>query len=149
MQSYPPIAELLPHAGPAVLLDAVLEQQPDSLRARLRISPAHPYFEPGRGVPAWVGIELMAQAIAAHAGLIARRSQDPPKKGMLLGTRRYEAKVSYFEEGAELEVEAHREFGEDHGGVAACVCRINSGGRELAKATLIIVQVDEKDIPKP
>jgi len=149
METYPPLPELLPHAGPAVLLDAVLEQRPDSLRAGLRITPAHPYFEPGRGVPVWVGIELMAQAIAAHAGLIARRSQNPPKKGMLLGTRRYEASVAYFADGMDLEVEAHREFGEDAGGVAACVCRISSGGRELAKATLIIVQVDEKDMPKP
>lgn len=149
MQDFPPIAELLPHAGPAVLLDAVLEQDPDGLRARLRITSQHPYFEPGRGVPAWVGIELMAQAIAAHAGLFARRSQNPPKKGMLLGTRRYEARVSHFAEGSELEVEARREFGEDEGGVAACLCRITSGGRELATATLIIMQVDEKDIPKP
>jgi predicted hotdog family 3-hydroxylacyl-ACP dehydratase len=149
MQTYPPITELLPHAGPAVLLDAVLEQHPDSLRAQLRITPQHPYFEPGRGVPVWVGIELMAQAIAAHAGFIARRSQDPPRKGMLLGTRRYQAGVSYFEDGAELEVEVRREFGEDAGGVAACVCRVSSGGRELANATLIIVQVDDKDIPKP
>ena len=149
MQNYPPVAELLPHAGRAVLLDAVLEQQTDSLRARLRITPAHPYFEAGRGVPVWVGIELMAQAIAAHAGLNSLRSGAPVRKGMLLGTRRYEASVSYFAEGSELEVEAQREFGEDAGGVAACVCRISSGGRELARATLIIVQVDEKDIPKP
>jgi 3-oxoacyl-[acyl-carrier-protein] synthase-1 len=149
MQTYPPIAELLPHSGPAVLLDAVLEQQPDSLRARVRIGPQHPYFEAGRGVPVWVGIELMAQAIAAHAGFISLSGQSAPRKGMLLGTRRYEASVSYFPEGAELEVEARREFGEDHGGLAACVCRISSGGRQLAEATLIIVQVDEKDIPKP
>jgi 3-oxoacyl-[acyl-carrier-protein] synthase-1 len=149
MQAYPPVAELLPHAGAAVLLDAVVEQRADSLRARLRITPAHPYFEPGRGVPVWVGIELMAQAIAAHAGLIARRSQNPPKKGMLLGTRRYEASVAYFTEGTELEVQAHREFGEDAGGVAACVCSISCGGKELATATLIIVQVDEKDMPEP
>ena len=149
MQSYPPIAELLPHAGPAVLLDAVLEQQPDSLRARVRIGPQHPYFEAGRGVPVWVGIELMAQAIAAHAGLTSLRSGMPVRKGMLLGTRRYQASVSYFETSAELEVEARREFGEDQGDVAACVCRISCGGKELANATLIIVQVDEKDIPKP
>ncbi|HEY3645799.1 MAG TPA: 3-hydroxylacyl-ACP dehydratase [Gammaproteobacteria bacterium] len=149
MQAYPPIAELLPHAGPAVLLDAVLEQRADSLRARLRITPANPYFEPGRGVPVWVGIELMAQAVAAHAGLIARRSQNPPKKGMLLGTRRYEASVGWFAEGSELDVEARREFGEDESGVAACVCSITSDGKELARATLIIVQVDDKDMPKP
>lgn len=146
MERYPPIAELLPHHGPAVLLDAVLEQQPDSLRARVRIGPQHPYFEAGRGVPAWVGIELMAQAVAAHAGLIARRSQTPPRKGMLLGTRRYAAAVSYFAAGSELEVEAHREFGEDEGGIAACLCRISCAGKELATATLIIVQVDEKDM---
>lgn len=149
MPDYPAITELLPHGGPAVLLDAVLEQDADSLRARVRIGPQHPYFETGRGVPVWVGIELMAQAIAAHAGLNSLRDGGPPRKGMLLGTRRYEASVTHFVDGSELEVEARREFGEDAGGVAACACRISCGGKPLATATLIIVQLDEKDIPKP
>ena len=146
METFPPIAELLPHRGPAVLLDAVVEDSRDEIRARVRIGSHHPYHEPGRGVPVWVGIELMAQAIAAHAGLSARRTQTPPKKGMLLGTRRFEARAAYFADGAELEVEARREFGGDSE-IAACACRIQSGGTTLATATIIIVEIPEERLP--
>jgi predicted hotdog family 3-hydroxylacyl-ACP dehydratase len=146
MHEFPPIAELLPHRGGAVLLDAVLEDNADYIRAQVRIGPQHPYFEAGRGVPVWVGIELMAQAIAAHAGLSGRRSKTPPRKGMLLGTRRFEATTSYFAEGTELMVEARREFGGDSE-IAACACRISSGGETLATATIIIVEIPEDKLP--
>ena len=146
MAAFPPIAELLPHRDSAVLLDAVLEDDTDSIRARVRIGAEHPYLVPGLCVPAWVGIELMAQAIAAHAGLAARREQRPPKTGMLLGSRRYEARVPYFRIGDELEVRAEREFGGD-GGMAACSCAILCGGETLATATLIIVEIPEEMTP--
>jgi predicted hotdog family 3-hydroxylacyl-ACP dehydratase len=145
-ETYPPITELLPHRDSAVLLDAVLEDSTDVIRARVRIGPEHPFFVKDHGVPAWVGIELMAQAIAAHAGLAARREQRPPNKGMLLGSRRFETRTAYFPEGAELEVRAAREFG-DSGGIAACTCAILSGGETLATATLIIVEIGEEQMP--
>lgn len=140
---YPPAAELLPHEGRAVLIDAVLEDTRDSIRVSAHVDAANPYFVPGRGVPVWVGIELMAQAIAAHAGLGARRDNRPPRAGMLLGTRRYEASAPYFPEGAELEVRADRDFGDD-GGLAACACTILCGGETVVKATIIIVEIDKE-----
>jgi predicted hotdog family 3-hydroxylacyl-ACP dehydratase len=142
-ETFPPVAELLPHAGRSVLIDAVLEDTRDSIRATARITPENPYFVPGLGVPVWVGIELMAQTIAAHAGLAARREQRPPRAGMLLGTRRFEADAAYFPEGAELQVCAQRDFGDD-GGLAACTCTILSGDRTLARATLIIVEIGKE-----
>lgn len=144
-ERYPPAAELLPHQGRAVLIDAVLEDSKDSIRVRARVRADSPYFVPGHGLPAWVGIELMAQAIAAHAGLGARREQKPPRAGMLLGTRRYQAAVPYFPEGAELEVRADRDFGDD-GGLAACACTILCGGEAVVKATIIIVEVDKENM---
>ena len=144
---FPPVSELLPHRGSAILLDAVLEDSADAIRARVRIGHGHPYFEPGHGVPVWVGIELMAQAIAAHAGLSARRSQKPPNKGMLLGTRHFEAATAYFTEGQELDVHAEREFGEEGGGLAACACKIVAAGETLATATIIIVEIGEGVLP--
>ena len=142
-ETYPTVTEILPHQGPAVLIDAVLEDAQDSIRARARVRPDNPYFVAGLGLPAWVGIELMAQAIAAHAGLAARRERRPPKAGMLLGTRRFEAAVPYLPEGAELEVRADRDFGDD-GGLAACACTILCGGETVIKATIIIVEIDEE-----
>lgn len=137
------ISELLPHKGPAVMIDQVLEDSRDSIRVSARITAAHPFFVAGHGVPNWVGIEMMAQAIAAHAGLNGRREQREPRAGMLLGTRRYETTSPWFEEGANLEILAEREFG-DNGGLAACNCRIMQDGQTLATATIIIIEIDEE-----
>ncbi|HET7921531.1 MAG TPA: 3-hydroxydecanoyl-ACP dehydratase [Gammaproteobacteria bacterium] len=138
---FPPARELIPHAGRAVLIDGVLDDTDDRIHAVAAITPAHPFFVAGRGVPSWVGIELMAQAIAAHAGLNGRREQRAPRAGMLLGTRRYRATSAWFSDSMQLDVFAQREFG-DSGGLAACACRIECAGRLLAEASIIIVEMD-------
>ena len=141
-ETYPPVAEILPHRGPAVLIHEVIEDHRDGIRVLARVGRDHPYLVPGLGVPAWVGIELMAQAAAAHAGLKARRSQKPPNAGMLLGTRRFEALEPWFPENTELEVVAEQEFGATgEGGVSACICSIRSGGRTFATATLVVLEI--------
>ncbi|MGH8278861.1 MAG: hypothetical protein ACRETQ_04760 [Gammaproteobacteria bacterium] len=139
---FPPVAELLPHRGRAVLIDSILENSAGRIRAGAQITGAHPLFVPGCGVPSWAGIELMAQAIAAHAGLEGRRSKLPPRMGMLLGTRRYQMASAWFPEGARLEIVAEREFGES-GGVGACACRILCHGQTLATATIIVIEISE------
>lgn len=139
MSTFPPVAELLPHGGRAILLDAVLEHSPEHVRVVARITSQHPYFEPGHGVPSWVGIEMMAQAIAAHAGLIGLRDGRGPRQGMLLGTRCHDSRVAWFEEGCLLEISAASNFGAA-GGMAACDCRIECNGRLVAEATIIIVE---------
>jgi predicted hotdog family 3-hydroxylacyl-ACP dehydratase len=137
--AYPNPAELLPHAGPAVLIDEIIRDTDDGIEAASTITAAHPFFVAGHGVPAWVGIELMAQAIAAHSGLAGQRTQRAPRRGMLLGTRHYQGHVAWFAEGARLAIHAVREFGHE-GGMAACQCRIEAAGKTLAEATLIIIE---------
>jgi predicted hotdog family 3-hydroxylacyl-ACP dehydratase len=143
---FPAIAELLPHCGKAVWLDAVLEKSANHIRARACITREHTLFVAGHGVPAWAGIEFMAQAAAVHAGLENRDSGRPPRMGLLLGTRRYQMHAAYFPEGAQLEILAQREFG-DSGSMGACRCTISSAGRILASATLIILETDEGLVP--
>jgi predicted hotdog family 3-hydroxylacyl-ACP dehydratase len=145
-ETYPPVFELLPHQGPAVLIDEVLNDSENSISVAANVTREHPFFVTSHGVPSWVGIELMAQAIAAHAGLSGRRLRRPPRVGMLLGTRRYLATTSYFEEGSRLEIKANREFG-DTGGIAACKCSILCEGRTLAEASLIIIEIGPEGIP--
>lgn len=137
------ISELLPHKGPAVLIDKILSDAPDSITVSARITRQHPFYVEGHGVPVWVGIEMMAQAIAAHAGLTGRRENREPRSGMLLGTRRYETKTSWFAENSDLEILAEREFGENSG-LAACSCKVSCNGETLATATIIIVEIDEE-----
>ena len=73
------------------------------------------------GVPAWVGIEYMAQAIAAWAGCRARSAGNAPAIGVLLGTRRFTSSCPHFPCGSELQVRASCELMADNGlGMFAC-----------------------------
>lgn len=140
--SFPAIADLVPHAGDMVLLERVLAAGPDTLCAELTIGPGTMFCD-GAGVGSWVGIEYMAQAIAAHAGYQARQRGEPVKVGFLLGARRYTASVPLFALGTVLRVHAqHAMQGEN--GLAAFECRIEDAatGALLANATITVFEPD-------
>ena len=80
------IAELLPHQAPMLLLDRLLDYQGARV-LETRIGERHGLLLDERGnLPAWVGLELMAQTIAAWAGMRPGRGE-PVRIGMLLGSR--------------------------------------------------------------
>jgi len=138
--TFPDIAQLVPHGGQMVLLDRVLAHDDERFCAELTITPDTVFFD-GAGVGSWVGIEYMAQAIAAHAGYQARLRGEPVKVGFLLGARRYQASVPAFVLGSVLQVHiAHAMQGEN--GLAAFECRIDdaASGAALAHATLTVFE---------
>jgi predicted hotdog family 3-hydroxylacyl-ACP dehydratase len=90
-------------------------------------------------MPAWLGIELMAQAIAAHVGLIAMRAGGRARPGVLLGASRYEAHTPAFVPGARLRIEA-AEVLKSEQGHGAYECTIASGDRCLAQAVVKVFQ---------
>ena len=96
------VADVLPHREPMILIDSIQWHDDDSSSARIRIAEDCPFYEDPHGVPVCVGLEYIAQTVAAHAGIRARKAGDPVRIGFLLGTRRYRANVSYFGLGAEL-----------------------------------------------
>ncbi|WP_371870471.1 ApeP family dehydratase [Pseudoduganella flava] len=123
-----------------VLLDSVVSAGDDDLCAQVAIRPDSMFCD-GAAVGSWVGIEYMAQAIAAHAGWLARRRGDAVKVGFLLGSRKYEAAVPAFAVGAVLHVHAHRALQGDNG-LGAFECRIEVEGRTVATATVTVYQPD-------
>ena len=58
------------------------------------------------GVPAWVGLEYMAQACCAFSGVEEVRAGGEPSIGLLLGTRSYRVEVEWFPLGATLHIRA-------------------------------------------
>jgi len=125
--SHWPIEELLPHAGNMVLLDAVLEADQERIVCGRRVDAGGLFNTADGSLPAWVGVELMAQSVAAWAGWQARHEQRPVRLGFLLGTRHYECDVEAFPAGSELVIEAVRNFQDDHG-MAVFTCRIDAPG---------------------
>lgn len=138
------VADLLPHAPPMVLLDSVVGWDKDRVATALSIRPGIPFYESGKGVPAHVGIEYMAQSCGAFAGLEALETGGKVRIGYLLGTRRYRAHVDWFADGEQLTVAAVEVFRDGSMGVFDCT--ISSGGRELAAAQLTVYQPDQNDL---
>ncbi len=134
-----PVRDLLPHDPPMVLLDKVLSCAESSLVAEVVIKPESLFCDES-GVPAWVGIEYMAQSVAAHAGALARQRGGEPVIGYLLGTRSYKSAVSEFPIGASLKIEVESLYVEM--GLGAFACRIDMGGT-VAEATINVYQPDD------
>ena len=95
---------VLPHAAPMILLDDVVRIGETSVQGSVRIGEDSLFYEAPMGVPSYVGIEYIAQTVAAHAGMVAHDSGYPVRVGFLLGTRRYACSMPHFPLGALLTV---------------------------------------------
>jgi len=137
-----PVRELLPHEPPMVLLDRALAYNETSLTAEVDIRPDSVLCA-ADGVPGWVGIEYMAQAVAAHAGFKARLAGQLPEVGYLLGTRSYKCSVSCFPVGATLSIRIESLFAEM--GLGAFACQIDMSG-EVATATINVYQPTDNSV---
>ncbi|BEE16527.1 thioester dehydrase [Aeromonas enteropelogenes] len=137
--TFPPIEQLLPHQAPMLLLDRVTAFAAQSISCETRVGERHALLLDAQGnLPGWCGIELMAQAIAAWAGLQAHQLREPVRIGMLLGTRKYESQLPTFAAGSLLRIEAHCLL--QDAGMASFECRILQGETLCAKARLSTYQ---------
>lgn len=136
----PDICQLVPHSGQMVLLDRALSADAEQLCAEVRIHEGSMLCG-ADGVGAWVGIEYMAQAIAAHAGWLALQRGEEVKVGFLLGSRKYEANVAHFAPGSVLHVHVRRVL-QSENGLGAFECRIDIAGgmANAAHATVTVFQ---------
>ena len=129
------IAELLPHQAPMLLLDRLLDYRGQRVRCETRVGARHGLLIDEQGnLPAWVGLELMAQTIAAWAGMRGRERGEPVRIGMLLGSRQYRCQVPAFAAGELLVIEAECLL--EDGGMASFECRILRGDEPCAEARL-------------
>ncbi|MBT1539431.1 beta-hydroxyacyl-ACP dehydratase [Ralstonia solanacearum] len=135
----PRIEDILPHRGSMLLLSHVDTWDETTLRASARVDPTAWYADPEGAMPAWFGIELMAQAIAAHVGLLSMRDGNPARPGVLLGSRKYEAHTPAFAPDPPLSI-AVQEVLRSTEGHGAYACTIAAGGRDLAQAVIKVYQ---------
>jgi predicted hotdog family 3-hydroxylacyl-ACP dehydratase len=150
-----PIADLVPHRPPMILIDEACGMEGDSFMAKVRITPQSPFFAAG-GVPSWVGLEYMAQTVGAYSGALGLARGGTIRPGMLLGTRDYAAALPLFPEGRELEVLVRIDIFQE-GGVSSMDCRIRTAGDgrpeeggafdgtavELARAQITVIEVPD------
>lgn len=129
-----PITDLVPHRRGMLLLDELLDDRVEEVRCALTVR-RDLLFVTDDGLPAWVGVELMAQTVASWAGLRHLEAGEAIQLGFLLGTRRYEVKVPFFPFGKRLVICARQELVSEQG-LAVFICRIELDGEVVATASL-------------
>lgn len=140
----PPIAELTPHAGTMLLLSRALEARPLGFTAEADVH-AELFFAEDNAVGGWVGIEYMAQTIAAWAGWQSVSRGEPVKIGFLVGTRKYHSNRSRFYPGETLRINVEQTFQADNG-LGSFDCTIDIAGERVAEASLTVFEPPNVDV---
>ena len=109
-----PVAPLVPHARGMCLLTQLVEVREEGATAETVTRRDDLFAEPD-GIPAWVGVEWLAQAVAAWAGFRVVASGEAPAPGLLLGAKRYRARVPVFDFDQRIRVTVTIDFVADNG----------------------------------
>lgn len=144
MPEIPTIDKLVPHDNPMILVDRAIEIGATSIHSQVDIDKHLLFFnQETLTVPAYVGIEFMAQSIAAWSGYQALKKGEQPPIGFLLGSRRYKAECDHFVQGQTLDIFAEQVM-EDNG-MAVFKGHIEYQGNTVAQCQLnVYVPSQEK-----
>ena len=143
--NFPDVSELVPHRGRMCLISCVLEEADDKLVVGVDVASDNPFLVQGKGVPAYVGLEMMAQTICAKDGLNQRRNGHPPMIGFLLGCQRYRTYQDWLMVGEPLS--AHVRCRLDAGELASFECKLRtSAGAIVAEGTISVFR--PRDVEK-
>ncbi|MGU5724495.1 ApeP family dehydratase [Aeromonas caviae] len=143
--SYPAIASLVPHAAPMLLLDRLCEATATTARCEVRVGETLALFLRDDGaLPGWVGIELMAQTVAAWSGYQGHQRQEEPQIGLLLGARKYQCHLARLPAGSLLTIDCEQLL--QDGALASFQCYLRCDGELVAEARLSTIQPDAEQL---
>jgi len=127
-----------------LLLDEMCSYESTRSACRLTVR-ADSTFSGERGVPAYVALEYMAQAVAAHGGRRSLAGGAPAKIGFLLGTRRITLARSHFAPGTDLRVEVEAEGVDEDPRLFTCRVRDEMTGEIVAEARIGVLLPEDPD----
>jgi len=137
----------LPHSGRMALLDEVVACDDESTTCSVVIR-ADSIFACDGQVGPWVGLEYMAQTVAAHGGLVLRRNGQPVRIGFLLACRSINLESGPFHVGQTLHVTASPIWGDERLLKFSCSIKNADTGSLLQQADLSIYDPGEEFTPE-
>ena len=138
--SNPPIREVLPHAPPMVLLDAIESWDGDRCVCLAEIRPGNPFLRDG-AAPAVVALEILAQTAATWIGLQAWAKGAPVERGFVVGVPELRFEVEALREGDRLRAEVERLF-DDASGLARFRGTLLRSESVVARGTFTVYRSD-------
>jgi len=132
------VEQLLPHSAPMIFIDHLTKVDSESAESVTRFSADH-IIAIEQGVPAYAGLEVMAQTIAAWAGYHDLKAGREVKVGFLLGSRNYKVSRPFFNIGESLTARIRLQFQADNG-LSSFQCVIEADGEQLCTADIKVFQ---------
>lgn len=139
---FPPVEALIRQRESMLLIERVLDWGDGWVSVRVKPQNEVAFCAGDDGVPAWVGLEYMAQAVNVYAGLVEYQPGREPALGFLLGTRRYRSDVAVFANDQVLTVLARQKY-LDEDRLALFECELMAGEECLARAELKAIQPED------
>lgn len=131
--------DLLPHRPPMLLINDTVEVCESYASAIAYIDEKASFYEKGKGVPAWIGLEHMGQTAALIAGYQLKHGLVKPHLGFLLGARRYNVEIEYFLPNRQLLISCNEKaVVGDTLATFECVIRYKDEEQILASASLSV-----------
>jgi len=137
-----PVEDFVLHRESMLFIDELIDIDVESATCGWTIAEDFELVVPGYGVPAYAGVEYMAQCIAVHAGAVARAMGLSPPLGYLLGSRHYRTSVAWLETGV-IYRSTCQELVRDSQGMGSFACRILRDGECIADANLAVLQTGQ------
>ncbi|MDF7649766.1 hotdog family protein [Pantoea sp. Acro-805] len=150
MTDFLPVSQYLPHRAPMLLLDRVLQVTEDSVVCEVTVNNLGvlaPFLTAQGELPAWYGVEIMAQTVGVWSGFHARQRGDKDiRPGMLLGGRGYRATAPSFAANSRLRVAMHLLMRDDK--LGSFEGEIRSQDKVIASGRLNTYQPDEQELTR-
>ncbi|RLM22451.1 3-hydroxy-fatty acyl-ACP dehydratase [Brenneria alni] len=153
MTDYFPARYYLPHQPPMVLVDSVIRIDDEHAHCQVLVSRESvlaPFLNAEGNLPAWFGIEIIAQTIGVWSGWHGRQNRDyhnhdqQPRPGMLLGGRGYHCKQAFFPAASLLDVNVTLLIRDEKIGSFDGEIRVN--GEKYATGRLTTYQPDDNEL---
>lgn len=139
------IEDVLPHDAPMILLDELISFDEESGTCSHIISDTSLLFDENlQGVPSYVGIEYMAQSIAAYANANEILNGRAVEIGFLVSTRKYKCDSSVFKKGMKLIIMVNKLYRDDSG-LSAFDCSISENNNQIASARINVFQPEDPE----
>lgn len=132
------LSSLIPHRGESILLDRVVGHDGKSTTVSIIVGSQSWLLREDGTVAPWLGIEYMAQSVAAHEGILARKNGLSPPLGFLVSVVAWKLLDSRLICGERLEVQTTRVRGRPELGALShrsSLYRNGAGGQRELVAT--------------
>lgn len=139
------IEQVLPHDHPMILIDELLHYDGDSATCAVTIKPESPLYNPElNGVPSYVGIEYMAQTIAAFANANKLDEGEKVSIGFLVSSRKYTTQLKLYPNGEKFVIRVEKVLmGEN--GLSVFDCEIRQHDDVVVTAKINIFQPNDPE----